>query len=91
MRTVFLGTPEFALPSLQALAARHQVAAVFTQPDRPKGRGNELAESPVKTAARRLGIPVYQPERIRRPEPMENLRNLAPEIMVVVGYGQIIP
>ncbi|MGH9608983.1 MAG: methionyl-tRNA formyltransferase [Bryobacteraceae bacterium] len=91
MRTVFLGTPEFAFPSLEALAARHQVAAVFTQPDRPKGRGNELAESPVKTAARRLGIPVYQPERIRRPEPMENLRNLAPEIMVVVGYGQIIP
>lgn len=91
MRVVFLGTPEFAVASLEALAAKHELAAVFTQPDRPKGRGNELAESPVKAAARRLGVPVHQPERIRRPEPMETLRRLAPEIMVVVGYGQIIP
>jgi methionyl-tRNA formyltransferase len=91
MRTIFLGTPEFAVPSLEALAGKHELAAVFTQPDRPKGRGNERAESPVKAAARRLGIPVHQPERIRRPEPMETLCHLAPEIMVVVGYGQIIP
>lgn len=92
MRVVFLGTPEFAVPSLEALArAGHGVAAVFTQPDRPKGRGNALAESPVKTAARQLGIPFHQPERIRRPEAMDVLRHLAPEIMVVVGYGQIIP
>jgi methionyl-tRNA formyltransferase len=89
---VFLGTPEFAVPSLQALASRgHQVAAVFTQPDRPKGRGNQVAESPVKLAAKTLGIPVYQPERIRRPESVEQLRQLRAEMMVVVGYGQIIP
>lgn len=92
MRVVFLGTPEFAVPSLQALAsAGHEIAAVFTQPDRPKGRGNQLAESPVKLAAKALGLPIYQPERVRRPEPTEQLRQLAAEIMVVVGYGQIIP
>jgi len=68
VRVVFLGTPEFAVPSLEALAGEHEVAAVFTQPDRPKGRGNQLAESAVKVAARELGITVYQPERVRRPE-----------------------
>jgi methionyl-tRNA formyltransferase len=92
MRVVFLGTPEFAVPSLKALASSEHVAvAVFTQPDRPKGRGNQMTESPVKVAAKALSIPVYQPERIRRPEPVEQLRQLAAEIMVVVGYGQIIP
>lgn len=91
MRTVFLGTPEFAVPTLEALVASgHEVVAVYTQPDRPKGRGNQLAESPVKAVAKKLGIEIYQPERIRRPEPVEQLRVLAPEIMVVVGYGQII-
>ena len=88
---VFLGTPEFAVPSLAALATEHDVAAVFTQPDRPKGRGNQLAESPVKAAARQLGIAVHQPERVRRPESVELLRGLAADLMVVVGYGQIIP
>jgi methionyl-tRNA formyltransferase len=92
MRVVFLGTPEFAVPSLQALASGgHQVTAVFTQPDRPKGRGNQIAESPVKLAAKALGIAVYQPERIRRPESVEQLRQLRAEMIVVVGYGQIIP
>jgi methionyl-tRNA formyltransferase len=92
MRVVFLGTPEFAVPSLHALAsAGHDVVAVFTQPDRPKGRGNQLAESPVKSAAKALGIPVCQPERVRRPNAIEQLRQFAAEIMVVVGYGQIIP
>jgi methionyl-tRNA formyltransferase len=91
VRVVFLGTPEFAVPSLAALAEEHEVAAVFTQPDRPKGRGNQLAESPVKIAARRLGIVVHQPERVRRPESVELLRGLAADLMVVVGYGQIIP
>jgi methionyl-tRNA formyltransferase len=88
---VFLGTPEFAVPSLEAVAARHEVLAVFTQPDRPKGRGNQLAESPVKSTARELGIAIYQPERVRRPESIELLRGLAMDLMVVVGYGQIIP
>jgi methionyl-tRNA formyltransferase len=91
VRVVFLGTPEFAVPSLAALAARHEVVAVFTQPDRPKGRGNQLAESPVKTVARRLAIAVHQPERVRRPESVELLRGLRADLMVVVGYGQIIP
>jgi methionyl-tRNA formyltransferase len=91
MRVVFLGTPEFAVPSLRALAAHHQLTAVYTQPDRPKGRGNQLAESPVKVAAKKLGIEVLQPERIRRPEHLPQLAAWGAEIMVVVGYGQIIP
>jgi methionyl-tRNA formyltransferase len=91
MRIVFLGTPEFAVPSLRALAAEHEVSAVFTQPDRPKGRGNQLAAPAVKQAAEELSIEVHQPERIRRPEGVEALRLLNPELMVVVGYGQIIP
>ena len=69
----------------------HQVLAVVTQPDRPRGRGQHAAAPPVKEAALRLGLPVYQPERVRRPEAVEYLRGLAPEAMVVVGYGQIIP
>jgi methionyl-tRNA formyltransferase len=67
------------------------VLAVFTQPDRPKGRGGEVSASPVKQTALRLGLPVFQPERIRRPESVEQLKQLHPEVMVVVGYGQIIP
>ncbi len=92
MRIVFLGTPAFAVPSLDALVkAGHQVTAVYTQPDRPKGRGNLLAQSPVKMAALEHGLAVLQPERIRRAEAFETLRALRPELMVVVGYGQIIP
>jgi methionyl-tRNA formyltransferase len=71
--------------------AGHKVIAVFTQPDRPKGRGQRDAMSPVKEAALRLGLAVEQPERVRRPEVVEQLRTMAPEAMVVVGYGQIIP
>ncbi len=88
---MFLGTPEFAVPSLNALASEHHVLAVFTQPDRPKGRGWQVSESAVKVGASARGIPVYQPERVRRPDSIDLLRNLNPEIMVVVGYGQIIP
>jgi methionyl-tRNA formyltransferase len=91
LKVVFLGTPEFAVPTLDALASGHRVLEVVTQPDRPKGRKQELTPSPVKAAALRHGIPVYQPERIRRPEAIEHLRALAPDVMVVVGYGQIIP
>ena len=91
MRVVFLGTPDFAVASLNALVQEHQVVAVFTQPDRPRGRGGQLGESPVKLAAVKLGLPVYQPERIRRPPNPELLVELAANIMVVVGYGQIIP
>jgi methionyl-tRNA formyltransferase len=80
------------VPTLDRIvAAGHSVSQVVTQPDRPKGRKQELTPSPVKAAAIRHAIPFYQPERIRRPEALEHLRNLAPDVMVVVGYGQIIP
>ena len=91
MRLVFLGTPAFAVPTLESLAAKNDVLSVVTQPDRPKGRGQQLSASPVKQAAQKLGLPVYQPERIRRPEAQAHLASLSPEIMIVVGYGQIIP
>ena len=89
---VFLGTPDFAVPTLErTIAAGHHVLAAVTQPDRPKGRKQQVSPPPVKGAALRCGIPVYQPERIRRPEAVERLRALAPDAIVVVGYGQIIP
>lgn len=91
MRLIFLGTPAFAVPTLEAVARTHDVVAVVTQPDRPKGRSQDLAASPVKQASLRMGLPVYQPERIKRPEAHAHLLSLQPEIMVVVGYGQIIP
>lgn len=92
MELIFLGTPTFAVPTLERIvAAGHRVLAVFTQPDRPRGRGGQLNASPVKEAALRLGLPVHQPERIRRPESIEQLQQMKPEAMVVVGYGQIIP
>ena len=90
MRVVFLGTPQFAVPTLTALVeAGHSVAAVYTQPDRPKGRGQQLALSPVKEEALRLGLPVFQPLKVR--QQLEELRAFAADVMVVVGYGQIIP
>lgn len=92
MRLVFLGTPQFAVPTLEAIVeAGHTVEAVFTQPDRPKGRGGTLSASAVKQAALRLGLAVFQPERVRRPEVVEQLAAMKPDAMVVVGYGQIIP
>jgi len=92
VKLVFMGTPAFAVPSLErTVEAGHDVIAVFTQPDRPKGRGQKDAVSSVKEAAVRLGLAVHQPERVRSPEVVEHLRGLAPEAMVVVGYGQIIP
>jgi methionyl-tRNA formyltransferase len=92
MRLVYLGTPRFAVPTLERIVeAGHQVVAVVTQPDRPRGRGQQLAPPPVKEAALLLGLPLFQPERVRRPEAVEFLRGLNAEAMVVVGYGQIIP
>jgi methionyl-tRNA formyltransferase len=85
-----MGTPQFAVPTLKGLVeAGHSVAAVYTQPDRPKGRGQQLAVSPVKEEATRLGLPVYQPLRVRKQE--DELRAFSADVMVVVGYGQIIP
>ena len=92
MRLIFLGTPEFAVPTLEAIvSAGHEVLLVITQPDRPRGRGGSTAAPPVKQAALRLGLPVYQPERVRRPEALERVLDVRPDAMVVVGYGQIIP
>ena len=89
-RIVFMGTPEFAVPSLEALVnAGYPVVGVFTQPDRPRGRGNRLMPSPVKAAAERAGIPVFQPERIRKTG-VEDLRALRPELCVTAAFGQIL-
>jgi len=92
MELIFLGTPAFAVPTLDRIvSAGHRVLAVFTQPDRPKGRGGQLNQSPVKEAALRLGLPVHQPERIRHASAIGQLKQMSPDAMVVVGYGQIIP
>lgn len=95
MKIVFLGTPDFSVPCLQALAKREQVLAVLTQPDKPKGRGYRMIPTPVKTAAQTLGIPVYQPNSLRKGEEAEEafslLQQLQPDLIVVVAYGQILP
>ncbi|SMC22372.1 methionyl-tRNA formyltransferase [Desulfacinum hydrothermale DSM 13146] len=91
-RLVFLGTPDFAVPTLEELAKRGaDIALVVTQPDRPKGRGRKPAPSPVKIAAQRLGLSVYQPERIRHPEAVERLLSLDAQCLVLVAYGQLLP
>jgi len=90
VRIVFMGTPEFAVPSLNALIENnYEVVGVFTQPDRPKGRGNKLAQSPVKSAAQSAGIPVFQPEKIRKTG-VEDLENLHPDLCVTAAFGQIL-
>jgi len=91
MRIVFAGTPEFAVSSLRAAARHHEVVAVYTQPDRPAGRGRGLAPSPVKLEAVARGIPVYQPETLKDEAAQQLLRDLQPDLMVVVAYGLILP
>jgi methionyl-tRNA formyltransferase len=93
MRIVFCGTPAFAVPALRAIYAdaRHEIVAVITQPDRPKGRGQEVVFSAVKETALELGIPVRQPLKIRAPEAAEVLQSFQPECFVIIAYGQIIP
>lgn len=93
MRIVFLGTGEIGVPSLRALAelSSHEVCAVFTQPDRPAGRDLKLRASAIKQLALELGLPVFQPEKIREPQSMSELQALQPDIIVVVAYGQILP
>jgi len=92
LRVIFMGTPEFACPTLQVLIDRgEQVVAVVTQPDRPKGRGQRLMPPPVKELAERHGLPVYQPSKVRAPEFVETIRELAPDLIVVVAFGQILP
>ena len=93
MRVVFMGTPGFAVGTLKALLeAGHDVAAVVTQPDKPKGRGKELLMTPVKAEAVKHDIPVFQPERVRKNEEfLEELKKLAPDVIVVVAFGQLLP
>jgi len=93
LRIVFCGTPEFAVPSLRHLIAHpdFQVEAVVTQPDRPSGRGREIHSSPVKLAAVAAGIPVYQPEKIRSDAAYDYFQRLAPDAVVIIAYGQIVP
>lgn len=87
-----MGTPDFAVPTLEALiGAGHELAAVVTQPDKPKGRGKAVLMTPVKEKALECGIPVYQPKRVREPEFLDVLRKLNPDVIVVVAFGQILP
>lgn len=92
MVIVFFGTPQFAVPSLEHLiASRHTVGGVVTQPDRPRGRGQRVVETPVKAVALQHGIPVLQPDRLRDPAVLETLSQWAPDLGVVVAYGKLIP
>lgn len=92
MNIVFAGTPAFSLPCLHALASsKHRLLAVYTQPDRPAGRGRELQASPVKTWAQTHAVPIYQPVNFKTPEAVDALRSLAPDVMVVIAYGLILP
>ena len=92
MRILFMGTPEFAVASLKRLVEDgHQVCGVFTQPDKPKNRGHKMAFSPVKEYALTVGIPVYQPLKMRDGEALSIVRELAPELIVVAAYGKLLP
>ena len=93
MRIVFCGTPSFAVPTLKHLLAQSdfEIIGVITQPDRPRGRGQEVSFSPVKEAALAANLPVHQPEKIRAPENEKLLQMLAPDFVVIIAYGQIIP
>jgi len=93
MKIVFCGTPQFAVPTLQHLLTQpdFEIAAVITQPDRPSGRGMQVAFSALKEAALAAGVPVHQPEKIRAPDAQEILQGIAPDCIVIIAYGQIIP
>ena len=92
MRVIFMGTPDFSVPALEALVkGGHQVIAAVTQPDKPKGRGKAVLMTPVKEKALEMGIPVYQPVKVREPEFVKTLADLAPDVIVVVAFGQILP
>ncbi len=90
-RSIFMGTPEFAVPSLSALARTENVTLVLANPDRPSGRGRTLLAPPVKREAERLGLPVFQPEKVRLPESVERIAAERPDLIVVAAYGHILP
>lgn len=91
MRIVFMGTPEFAVPCLSALVEKHEVLAVFTQPDKPKGRKQILTPPPVKEEALKHNIPVYQPKTLKDGEAFKLLSEIKPDVIIVVAYGKILP
>src|SRR5262245_11865249 len=91
MRVLFYGTPAFAVPTLEALLRQHTVVAAITQPDRPAHRGQRVTASPVKERAQAAGVPILQPARVRDPEWPDRLRAFAPEVAVVIAFGQILP
>ncbi len=92
MRVIFMGTPDFAVPSLEKLLAKgYDVCAVYTQPDKPKGRGHKLQPTPVKELALQHGIPVFQPTTLRNEEVQEEIRCWNADVIVVVAYGKILP
>lgn len=88
---VFMGTPDFAIPTLKALITHHTVIGVVTQPDRPAGRSQQIQVSPVKRLALEAGIPVFQPEKLRRPEAIAELKQWSPDLTIVAAFGQILP
>jgi methionyl-tRNA formyltransferase len=90
IRSVFMGSPDFALPTLRVLAEHYSVVGVVTQPDRPAGRGRALTPPPIKLLAQELGLPFIQPDRLRQPEAMEQLDAWAPDVIVVAAFGQIL-
>ncbi len=92
MKVVFMGTPDFAVPCLERLISdNHTVSAVYTQPDKPKGRGHHMMPTPVKEVALKYNIPVYQPEKLRTSDACEVLKKIQPDVIIVVAYGQILP
>jgi methionyl-tRNA formyltransferase len=90
LRIVFMGSPDFAIPTLRALAESYTIAGVVTQPDRPAGRGRQLTPPPVKVLAEELGLPVIQPRRLKEPEAMQNLQAWRSDLIVVAAFGQIL-
>lgn len=90
MKAIFMGTPDFAVPCLAALCEVAEVTAVITQPDKPKGRGKQMQPTPVKVEAMARNIPVYQPEKVKTPEFTAKLKEMAPDIIIVVAFGQIL-
>lgn len=90
MKVVFMGTPDFSVPALEKIAEEHEVVGVVTQQDRPKGRGHKMQFTPVKEKAIELGIPVFQPEKVKNPEFVDILREMNPDVIVVIAFGQIL-
>lgn len=92
LKLLFMGTPDFSVPSLQALHDRgYDIAAVYTQPDKQRGRGKKVSYSPVKEKALELGLPVFQPESLRDPAVIDQIRTLCPDVIIVIAYGKILP